>query len=251
MKIAAAQTKPFKGDINRNIEQHWLFTAAAAARGAGLVFFSELSLSGYETALAKELATQHDDYRFDALQEVSDSHKIAIAAGMPIRSNDGVMIGMLIFQPGKERQLYAKQTLHEDELPFFVNGQQQVYIELEGHKIAPAICYESMLPEYAEKVVREGAQIFMASVAKSADGIERGHKHYAEMAKQHSIPVIMSNCIGTCDNNYVCTGSSAVWNKQGALLAQLGVHEEGILVFDTETEDVTVSLFEANKVSPV
>jgi hypothetical protein len=49
------------------------------------------------------------------------------------------------------------------------------------------------------------------------------------------MPVLMSNCIGFCDN-FQSAGKSSVWTRQGNLAGQLDDTQEGILIFDTETE---------------
>ncbi|MNR37242.1 hypothetical protein D3C85_1552430 [compost metagenome] len=47
----------------------------------------------------------------------------------------------------------------------------------------------------------------------------------------------MSNCIGECDN-FVSIGFSSVWTKEGKLVEQLDNKNEGILLFNTTTEEV-------------
>jgi len=49
--------------------------------------------------------------------------------------------------------------------------------------------------------------------------------------------VLLSNCIGL-SGGYDCDGRSSVWNKKGVLLGQLGETHEGILIIDTETQQV-------------
>lgn len=63
MKICAAQTRPFKGDIQKNIDTHKKLINLAVSNGADLIFFPELSLTGYEPKLSKELATIQADSR--------------------------------------------------------------------------------------------------------------------------------------------------------------------------------------------
>jgi predicted amidohydrolase len=48
----------------------------------------------------------------------------------------------------------------------------------------------------------------------------------------------MSNCVGFFDN-FQSVGKSSVWTKQGNLVGQLDDNQEGILIFDTETEEIT------------
>lgn len=237
MNIAIAQIKPFKGDISANIKKHIKFTELASSLSANSIFFPELSLTGYEPELAKDLATHKDDDRFDVFQQISNLKKITIGVGVPIESKNGIEISMIIFQPDQERTSYSKQQLHEDELPYFKNGNEQVIIEIETQKIIPAICYESLQTDHAEKATKLGGEIYLASVAKSQNGIEKAFVHYPEIAKKHTMPVLMANCIGECDN-FVSVGFSSVWTKEGKLAAQLDNKNEGILVFNTKTEEV-------------
>ncbi len=47
--------------------------------------------------------------------------------------------------------------------------------------------------------------------------------------------VLMSNCVGHCDN-FESAGKSSVWNDKGLLIGQLNDTNEGILIFDTDTQ---------------
>lgn len=237
MKIAIAQTRPFKGDISANIETHKKLIELAISYEADTIFFPELSVTGYEPELAKDLATNQDDKEFDEFQEISNKNKITIGLGMPTKTNSGIKISMIIFQPDTPRQTYSKQQLHSDEFPYFINGEKQIILTVDNKKIAPAICYESLQTDHSENVNKLGAEIYVASVAKSQNGIDKAMKHYPAVAKKFSIPVLMSNCVGYCDN-FQSVGKSSIWTKQGNLAGQLDDKLEGILIFDTETEEI-------------
>lgn len=237
MRIGIAQVKAFTGDIEKNILKHKRIIEKAAANDADLIFFPELSLTGYEPRLADELATGYDDMRFDDFQNLSDRLNITIGAGAPVKINSGVFIGMLIFQPGKPRQIYTKQILHEDELPFFSNGKDQVILTVQGKRVAPAICYESLKPGHSEKVFRSGAEIYLASVAKAADSLDRAYDHYARISKQYGMTVMMANSTGICDH-FESAGGSAAWNNKGQLVHHMKEDVEGILIYDTQTEEI-------------
>ena len=152
MKICIAQTRSIKGEIEKNIEIHKKFINLAISKRVDIIFFPELSLTGYEPKLAKNLVTTQDDPRFDVFQELSTSHSIIIGVGVPTNHDSEISIGMIIFQPNQFRQTYSKQILHSDELRYFVPGKQQVILTIEGKKIAPAICYESLQLEHVDGV---------------------------------------------------------------------------------------------------
>jgi predicted amidohydrolase len=231
MKICIAQIRPVAGNIEQNIQLHKQSVEQAIARKADLILFPELSLSGYEPRLAEQLATTQEDERLDVFQAMSETHGIVIWPGIPTRSEAGIHISILIFQPDGSRTTYSKQLLHEDELPYFVPGQTEVMINCKGKKIAPAICYESLQTVHAEKAHNNGADIYLASVAKSAKGVEKAYVHYPLIAKQHGMIVLMSNSIGPSDD-FVGAGASAVWNGKGELVERLNGEEKGMLVYD-------------------
>lgn len=239
MKICIAQIKPFKGHIDKNIRKHKKLIRMAASNGADLIVFPELSLTGYEPKLAKELAMHQDDKRLDVFQTISNINQITIGAGIPLKIHEGIQISMIIFQPSEGRQTYSKQHLHSDEIPYFVKGEHQVFLTIKNKKVAPAICYEALLPVHVENAVKIGAEIYIASVAKSAKGVEKAVNYFSEIARKYSILVLMANCTGFCDD-FESAGKSAIWNKKGNLLVQLNETGEGILLVDTGTEETLV-----------
>ncbi len=239
MKISAAQIKSAPGNVLNNIDQHKKLIHMAISHNATLIVFPELSLTNYEPTLAQELSTDPNDKRFEDFQTISNTYNIVIGVGMPIKGPAKPFIGMIIFQPHELRQIYCKQNLHEDEFPYFACGQDEVFISVGGLKIAPAICYESLLSEHSDKAVKSGAEIYFASVAKGSQGLLTARKHMPEVAVRHSMPVLMANCVGPCDN-FTGVGETSIWSDHGIRLGHLDDRSEGILVFDTITNQTVV-----------
>jgi len=230
MKICAAQIKSVKGDVAVNIQHHKAFIRLAVEESAGMIVFPELSITGYEPSLAKELATTKEDERFDDLQQISDAKNIIICAGMPLKESDGIVIGMIVFQPNKPRETYVKQYLHADELPFFVEGQPTS--PLMQYNIALAICYELSVPEHSTGAHKNGAEIYITSVAKTATGMEKAIESLSTIAEKYAMLTVISNCVGYCDD-FECGGRTSIWDNKGKLLGQLDDREEGLLIIDT------------------
>ena len=216
MKICIAQTRPVKGDIEANIVDHINWINQAVNQNADFIIFSELSLTGYEPELAKELAIEIGDTRLNGFQEISDVKDIIICVGVPTKAKNGTCISLVIFQPNKERSLYSKQYLHEDELPYFVPGPPNSGIIEAKERIALAICHELTISEHVEKANKNGAKVYIASVAKTVNGVAKNNPRLAQIAEQYHIPVLMCNCVGKFDGN-IGGGQSAAWDKQGDL----------------------------------
>jgi predicted amidohydrolase len=78
-------------------------------------------------------------------------------------------------------------------------------------------------------------------VAKTPGGVEKANKSLADIGGKYSMTVLMANCIGECDGEEG-GGMSAIWNNKGELLEQLNDTNEGILMIDTATQEITVQV---------
>lgn len=242
MKISAVQIRSDKGNIKSNIENHIKWIDIAVSENVDLIIFPELSLTGYEPVLAEELTTDQNDSRLDVFQKISDLKNITIIVGLPIKSPSGILISMVIFQPKSARLTYSKQQLHPDEKPYFIQGSEQIILKIKDQKIAPAICYESLQPEHSTRANRLGTQLYLAAVAKSQSGIEKAFAHFPKIADKYSMPVLMANCIGKCDN-FESAGQSAVWDENGNLMGQLDNKNAAILIYDSELKTALIKTF--------
>lgn len=239
MKLGIAQIRPVKGDVGKNLQIHQRFVELGIEQGADVIVFPELSLTSYEPTLAAELAFHADDDRLDLLQTLSDQSGITILPGLPLKTEAGIHISMAIIQPEQPIRFYAKQLLHADELPYFEPGTEQHVIDVKEVRVAPAICYESLQPEHIEQVAGN-ADLYLASVAKPDRGVVKAYTHFPEQARAYSMPIVMCNAIGACDD-FVSVGRSAVWNSKGELVIRLSDNREGLIVFDYRTEQLISS----------
>lgn len=245
MLIAAAQTKPVKGDIEKNIANHILLIKQAVAGKADAVFFAELSITGYEPELARELATTANDKRFTVFQQLANDNNITISIGLPVKNNGGIQISMAIYQPQQPSQTYAKQHLHSSETPWFVNGSGQIFLSIKDAVVAPAICYELNVPEHSAFAINNGAGVYIACTVNSFNGVDKDLNQMAAIAAKYHIPVLMSNCIGIT-GGYNCAGKTSAWNTEGNLIAQLDSEHEGLLIMNTATQETTKYLAPLN-----
>jgi predicted amidohydrolase len=237
MKICVAQTESITGDLPANIARQTRFIELAASNGSNVIIFPELSLTGYEPSLANDLAIDLHNGILTGLQQLSDRMNITIGAGMPVKREGGIGIGMIVFQPVQQRRIYFKKFLHPDEDAFFVSGENLKDLKVNNTTIAFAICYEISIPAHTQDAFQHGANIYIASVAKSVNGIDKATEQLSKTAKRYNSLVMMSNCIGQCDGMQ-CAGKSSVWNNEGKLIDQLDDSHEGLLIVDTTSLQV-------------
>lgn len=236
MRISIAQIRPFKGDIARNIETHIHFVKNAVQEKSDLVVFPELSITGYEPTLAKELAILPDDNRLDVLQRLSNEHNITVCAGAPTRDTGEIRLSMIILQPQRERIVYSKRFLFKHENNFFSPGPVPFALQIDNeHVMAPAICYELSQTQHHEDAVQNGANLYVASVLNSVQGVQNDLDKLQAFATKYGMTTFLSNYVGH-SGGYECAGRSSAWDKNGNLIAQLDGNSEGLIVYDTVTE---------------
>jgi len=240
MRICLVQSYSQPGKISENIENHLRLIEQGIQSKADLIVFPELSITGYEPSLAKELACDVNDDQFNIFQQLADTHQITIGIGAPTKAIDGINISIIFFQPHRERALYAKQILHADELLYFTKGERKPFILHMEKQIAFGICYETLQRAHLVSAVAYQAAIYIASVAKPAKGIEKAQRYFPSVAQEFNIPILMANSVGQCDN-FLSIGNSSVWNEKGEVLAQLNDEHQGLLIYDTDLNKATIS----------
>lgn len=167
---------------------------------------------------------------------IADTKQITIGVGVPTKNNPGICISIILFQPYKARQTYSKKYLHSDEEEFFVGGQS--YTGLIGNtNIALAICYELSVPEHSNNAFKSGAEFYIASVVKSVNQVDKAIERLSDIATKYSMTVLMSNCVEK-SGDMECGGRTSIWNNKGLLVEQLDDTNEGVIIIDTDTQEL-------------
>lgn len=230
VKICLAQVSSQKGDIARNIERHIAMLRTLEPGAVDLVCFPELSLSNYDPDVAGEVALKPTDRRLTVFQEFADRMSIAVAVGAPLRTAANPAIAVLVFVPRQQVVVVGKRHLHDDELPHFAAADGNVSVIDFGRRVGFAICHELTVAEHADALVAAGANVYLASVAKTASGVGKARTMLAAIARRHGIPALMVNSVGTCEGQ-AAGGNSMIFDSNGNLVASLGT-DEGMLLYE-------------------
>ncbi len=233
--IAIAQSASIKGDIEANVAHHLEFCRLAASRSADIIFFPELSLSGYEPELARDCVLSPTDERLIPLHEISKQSGMTIVAGAPVLSESSTLhIGSICFMLDSSSQIYAKQHLHGDEKVFFTPGDRGCTLTLGDEKIALAICADTNHPDHAREAAKTGATLYAASVLFTNNGFHEDTALLQKYAATHKMVVLMANH-SRKTGGYDPAGKSALWDETGRMLIQLRGTEEALILAEKET----------------
>ena len=239
MILAAAQTKPTRGNIEANLLDHYRLIELAVQNGAQLIAFPEMSITGYEREHAQKLAFEKDDSRLDHLKKMSSKNNIIIVAGAPIQIEDEMFIGEFVIAPDNSVSIYTKQFLHEGEDEFFQSSfDYNPMITIEEQKISFAICADIDNPLHPENACKKATDIYIASIFFTPNGIPNAYRDLQSYAAKHKMNVLMSNFSGE-SWGYPSAGQSAFWNNKGELVGQMNDSDSGLLLVENKNDNWT------------
>jgi predicted amidohydrolase len=249
--IAVAQTCPVAGDVQANLDEHVRLAHLAAAEGAEVIVFPELSLTGYELALAPRLAFSEDDPRLSPLLDVAASQEAILVVGAPVRVGSVLHIGAFILSPNRTTDFYTKQrlgafppsascdscdgsTVPPPEATVFQPGDRNPLIRFGNNLAAVAICADIGRPAHPQQAAERGANIYLASMFVIPSDLEGEVSKLRRYAVQHRMMTALAN-FGSPSGGLQSAGRSAIWSETGELLVQLEANGSGIAVV-TETQ---------------
>ena len=227
-KIAVAQIPSEKGNIDKNIKEHVQAMLCAIEHAVSVIVFPELSLTGYEPELAKDLALTIDDERLKLIQEIAVSSNIYVVVGAPLKAKDVPEIGAIIFSPDGSISSYSKMNLHPGEEKYFKAGKELKFITVNNQKVAMAICADTNNPMHAKACAEVGASIYVAGVLITEGGYISDTDKLNSYAKQYNMLVAMANHYHPT-GGWEPTGKSAAWYKNGSL-AIAGIDSKSLVI---------------------
>lgn len=216
LDLCAAQMSSIAGDLHANIERHLQFMRHAAQQRVGFLLFPELSLTGYEPSLARELALAPDAALLQPLRDLAKHAAMTTVVGVPLRQpgSDAILIGALIFGADGSQAVYTKQHLHPGEEVVFSQGSGGAMLNIDGEPIALSICADFTHASHVHAAVTSGAGIYATGVLISENGYPHDSQLLQGYAREHALGVLMANHGGP-SGGWACAGRSAFWAAGG------------------------------------
>ncbi|GLF93852.1 carbon-nitrogen hydrolase family protein [Streptomyces yaizuensis] len=233
MKAAAAQFSPVPADVEGNARTVAGLVRSAAGRGARLVVFAELALTGYDLELIAAdpgLWLTEDDARLEPVRRACRETGTAAVVNAVVRTDGSrpAITSLVVGPAGTLLTRYDKRHLHGRELELFQAGERDGRFVLDGVGVALAVCYDNRFPELAERAAADGCTVYAASSA-----LERGNDSFTTVypvrAREFGLQVVLANLVGDWEVG-PCPGDSAVWGPDGTLLATAGGSDPGLAV---------------------
>ena len=222
LTLSAIQYTALGGGITANVAEHIRLIEDADDHGARLVVFPELSLTGYDL---KGLAdpgrwVTGADARLDGLREICRRTGITAVVGAPFREADGTpRLASLALHPNGGLETGFKGRLHGPEQQLFRAADQAVILDLDGWRIALAICLDAARPVHAGEAAAAGADALAVSARHAAGEDHHPALHPGAQARDNRMYSVLAALGGTTDGG-PSAGGSGFWGPDGLVIRQ-------------------------------
>ena len=247
LRIALAQIEPILGDLDANIDRHLIWARKAIQKGADLLVFPELSLTGYLLQdLAADVAVRlHDPRPIKAL--LAMSRRLPMVVGLVEESPGHRFHNSALFLSGGRighvhRKMYLPTYGMFDEGRFFAAGDRLEAFVTPFGRMGILICEDLWHPWTALLLAQDGADYLLVVSAGPTEGVDRrrgliGHATWKDLikvtAQMQTIFLAYVNRVGFEDGvNFA--GGSCVFDPFGEALAEGPILEEGLVMCDLD-----------------
>lgn len=250
MRIALAQLYPKLGDLSANLQTHLDLMHQAAAQGAELVVFPELSLTGYYLRdLIVEVATPTDGAVFQQLCATSRELKLDMMVGFVEPDRRGQFyIAAAYISLGEiqhvHRKVYLPTYAMFDDARFFAYGDQLRAFDTRFGRIGMLICEDFWHISTSYVLWADGADLLLLHSASPGRGLSQGpeletsrwvNRLLETMGALYTVPVVHCNRVGFEDGQIFWGGSSMV-DSDGHWLLQGPTFDEALLIQDLDLQ---------------
>ena len=240
LRVALCQLNLPVGDITGNIGRVRAQLTAARARGAELVIFPELSLTGYppEDLLLRPNFARQAEAAVHTL--ATDTRELVALVGFPHLTHE-LHNAAAVLANGKVAAIYHKSYLPNyavfDEQRYFANGDQAVVLDLAGLRVGVTICEDLWHPGGpAQWAAIDGGAALLVNLSASpyhrSKGIER-EKIFTTRSVDYSCFVAVCNAVGGQDE-LVFDGHSVIIDPAGNVIARGKQFEEDLVIADLD-----------------
>ena len=255
LRIALAQVNPCVGDVAGNAALVKKAVVEAAGRGARLVLLPEMVLTGYpveDLALRPsfQLASAECMREVAADLEASGCGDVTVVAGyLDINSEGRPVNAAAVMRGGDVIARYVKHHLPNygvfDEFRYFVSGNEPLVIDVDGAKVALAIC-EDLWQDGGPVAAVSNAGVDLLAVINGSP-YERNKDDVrlelvSRRAREAGCALAYVNMVGGQDE-LVFDGDSLVVNAHGEVIARAPQFTESLMVLTLdETTEVAPRL---------
>ena len=242
IRIAAVNSHSQVGKTLRNIEGMAQWVRAAKRKGASVVCFPEMNITGYSTRQEIEDAAKPIPSSVTAsLSEMARTEQITILVGMAEKDDKGhIFVTHLVITPDGFSGAYRKLHMAPPEQSVFQSGDEVPLFEVDGIRFGIQLCYDAHFPELSTLMALKGADLIFIPHASPRGTPEQKYRswmrHLPARAYDNSVFIIACNQVGKNGNGLSFPGVAVALDPAGNVLEKRLSEGEEMLLADIRAD---------------
>ncbi len=244
IRIAAVIFNSGINQVNHNLDRMLPWIQKAKKKGANLICFPELNVTGYSTKPEiRDCAESIPGPISECIRQMADENQIVILAGMVEKDENGRLFAShMVVTPEAISGVYRKIHIAPPERDIFSPGDSIPLFEVDGVKLGIQLCYDAHFPELSTRMAVEGADIiFMPHASPRGTPIEKFNswmRHLTARAYDNSVFIVACNQGGENQNGLDFPGLAMVVGPSGKILEKNTTGCESMLMADLKSNDL-------------
>ena len=245
VRIAAAVVPSRVGEVGENLErmEHWC--DHAQKKGAALICFPELNITGYTTRRDIRMSAQPLSGAIGTrLINMAQAAQMIVLAGMAECDRvDNIYATHLVVTPDGQIWRYRKLHLAPPEQVEFTSGSNIPVFKKAGMTFGVQLCYDAHFPELSTRMALCGVDVIFIPHASPRDTPEKKFaswmRHLPARAYDNSVYIIACNPCGENGLGLSFAGLAVAIGPSGNVIQGYLENREGVLLVDLKGDELT------------
>lgn len=238
MKAALIVQNCILGNFKKNLDATLDFISAASRKGAKIIVFPELNLTGYTTgSRILSIARPVDDDLTTLFSKHSKEKKVTLLVGLAEKTPDlKIFASHLVFYPSGSFEIYRKIHTAPFEKKYFTPGNTIRVFQSHGLIFGVQLCYDAHFPELTQALALKQADVIFIPHASprgsSQEKYESWIRHLRARAFDNGLYIAACNQTGDNSKGLFFPGVSLLIGPDGHVVYKSTDESEGIHLID-------------------
>jgi N-carbamoylputrescine amidase len=244
LRIAAVVMNCPVGRNADNLDRMAGWVAAAQKKGADLVCFPEMNVTGYSTrAKIKDAAEPVPGPISESVSMMAREFKIVILAGLAEADPTGrVFASHLVATAKGAAGIYRKVHIAPPEGKLFTAGNAVPLFDIKGFRLGIQLCYDVHFPELSTRMATEGADVILMPHASprgtAAEKFDSWMRHLPARAFDNGLYVVACNQAGNNQSGLDFPGLAVILDPAGRIVKKDIGGKEKMILADLEAGEI-------------
>lgn len=239
-KTALVVQNCIAGDFDKNMETCLGLIAEAVQKGANIIVFPEMNLTGYVAgpdilSIAKTL----DKKTIKLFSNLAVRSKITVLVGLAEKkAPDHIYASHLIFNPEGSFDIYRKIHTAPFEKEYFTAGSRVTIANAHGLRFGVQLCYDAHFPELSlAMALKKTDVIFIPHASPRGDSEKKYHswmRHLSARAFDNGVYIAACNQTGNNAKGLSFPGLCLLIGPDGNVIYKSTDNSEGVHIVEID-----------------